>query len=904
MPTTPTLNLTDDDYRWVTYRPLAPRPLPKPRPTTAEALDKRLRSLKYYLLSWQTDWTSAKIAPALELSEALFWFWAMTEPFDNTGYGQALIEQALDAIHQRSLTVPLTLAEIKTQLTACWRPLGPELVLPLRNLLPFPELVQALLAIPITPPPTPTQGSIHHYPATRIHNLAEGFRRYALPYATEADLEAVRPIVRAALRDMEANPETPPLACFLAARLGLHPEVEHLVQRWPHADFVFGLPSLEAVTAAVQKIHGPIYARAWLAHAGLAGLEKLRQSIENGGERLREEPEDELVRVLCLANAPAAAPHVLALHVKNIAVRRTREWLDTHPTETIAGLLPIVVAAGELAQPAATFLRKFYRQADYRPHIEAAIAALAEEQATTVRQALSGGPDARPAFDATTTPDWLTRHQPPPAALAKARKAGWADPTLLPPLIVDDHQLNDDQVLGVLAALQTYNPRTGRGPLLAELKARVKPAVLDAFVWQLYERWIADGADSKEKWALTALGALGGDAVAQKLAALVRVWPGQSQTPRARLGIACLRAIGSDMALMQISGIANKVKFKALQAEARHAMGEIAQERQLSRAQLEDRIVPDCGLDEKGRRMFDFGPRQFQVVLTPEMKAVVRDSTGKTKDNLPKPNSKDDAEKAAAALAEWKLIKKQIQDTAKIQSARLEQSMVTGRRWPVAEFELFLVRHPLMINLARLLLWGSYVDDTLTATFRLTEDQTYADAEDNPLTLDPQAQVGVVHPLALEAALKAQWGQVWGDYELVPPFPQLGRDTHTLEPDELETQTITRFAHLKVPAPTLVGTLEKQGWVRGPASDGGVFYQHAKYFPAANITAIVQYSGVPMQMVNDWEDQTLEACAFYQGHQRASDYLLHKEGLLLGQVNPLVVSEVLRDLLMIAGKAK
>ena len=37
--------------------------------------------------------------------------------------------------------------------------------------------------------------------------------------------------------------------------------------------------------------------------------------------------------------------------------------------------------------------------------------------------------------------------------------------------------------------------------------------------------------------------------------------------------------------------------------------------------------------------------------------------------------------------------------------------MIAGRRWSVAEFESLLVRHPLMINLVRRLLWGVYDAD-------------------------------------------------------------------------------------------------------------------------------------------------------------------------------------------------
>ena len=45
----------------------------------------------------------------------------------------------------------------------------------------------------------------------------------------------------------------------------------------------------------------------------------------------------------------------------------------------------------------------------------------------------------------------------------------------------------------------------------------------------------------------------------------------------------------------------------------------------------------------------------------------------------------------------------------KIQAERLEQSMVTGRRWKVKDFELLLMKHPLMFNLVRLMVWGGFL---------------------------------------------------------------------------------------------------------------------------------------------------------------------------------------------------
>ncbi|XNM44801.1 hypothetical protein ACLK10_11820 [Escherichia coli] len=91
---------------------------------------------------------------------------------------------------------------------------------------------------------------------------------------------------------------------------------------------------------------------------------------------------------------------------------------------------------------------------------------------------------------------------------------------------------------------------------------------LAGFAWDLFTAWQTAGAPSKESWAFTALGVLGNDDTARKLTPLIRAWPGESQHKRATVGLDILAAIGSDIALMQLNGIAQKLKFKALQERA------------------------------------------------------------------------------------------------------------------------------------------------------------------------------------------------------------------------------------------------------------------------------------------------------------------------------------------------
>jgi hypothetical protein len=404
---------------------------------------------------------------------------------------------------------------------------------------------------------------------------------------------------------------------------------------------------------------------------------------------------------------------------------------------------------------------------------------------------------------------------------------------------------------------------------------------------------------------MTTIGLLGTDTSALKLAPMIRIWPGESQHQRAVLGLECLRTIGTDTALMQINGIAQKVKFKGIKQRAQECMEAIAQERGMTKAELEDRIVPDCDLDAAGTRIFDFGDRQFRFVLGADLKPMLKDADNKIKGDLPKPNSKDDPAKAEQAIADWKLFKKQLSEIVKLQPDRLEQAMITGRRWPVDDFMALLVQHPLMTHLVQRLIWGGYdAAGQLVETFRVTEDRTYADRHDATFTPTAIAQIGIVHPLHLSAEVLSSWGEILSDYEIVAAFPQLGRAIYHLEPDEAAQTAITRFAAAKVPAVTLVGMLEKSGWVRGIPEDGGVFSEHSKPFYGANITAIVQYYGVPVGYMEGWEDQAIESCFFLEGIYTPQMYPDHKQAIALGKIDPVVISEVLQDLTAIAAKAQ
>lgn len=67
---------------------------------------------------------------------------------------------------------------------------------------------------------------------------------------------------------------------------------------------------------------------------------------------------------------------------------------------------------------------------------------------------------------------------------------------------------------------------------------------------------------------------------------------------------------------MLLNGIAQKIKFVALQENASDRINMVAENRGLTMAELEDRLAPDLGLDSSGSLILDFGPANSPLVLT------------------------------------------------------------------------------------------------------------------------------------------------------------------------------------------------------------------------------------------------------------------------------------------------
>lgn len=472
-------------------------------------------------------------------------------------------------------------------------------------------------------------------------------------------------------------------------------------------------------------------------------------------------------------------------------------------------------------------------------------------------------------------------------------------------VLVDGYRLDATHMTQLMQALSD----TERHPLTAAIHDRTDPANRDHLAVTLLRLWLNEGAPAKLSWLMTGAGWLGGSEFVNILTPMIREWPGVSQHQRAVKGLTALRNIASDEALQQISGIAAKVKFAGLKKRAGQAMDEIAAQRGFSRDELEDRIIPDGGLDERGTRVFDYGTRRFLAYVTPEGKLAARlldaegHPTGKVLSTLPAPNKSDNPDQAKAAKAEYNLVKKAVTTLAKVQLARFERAMVQDRRWSPEDHARFIAPHPVLRRLLAGIIWGLHdTENTLTATARTDEDGRLVNPDDEPVDTDG-CSIGIVHPLELDEATKAAWGEVLSDYELIQPFKQLDRPIFHLPDDQGDDTKLHDLPKGRFPATKLIGAFNKYGWERGEALDAGVYCIHALTIPTADLTAVICYTGMWMGPMTDQDDQEIEAAYILKGHHDPKNLgwgnemdTKRLERIPWNQVPPKIVSEILAAL--------
>lgn len=393
------------------------------------------------------------------------------------------------------------------------------------------------------------------------------------------------------------------------------------------------------------------------------------------------------------------------------------------------------------------------------------------------------------------------------------------------------------------------------------LAGDINEAELAVYMNELFDKWMELGAEAKKHWVMYAASIHGGSDIVKKLYHRIQEWPQNARGAIAADAVQALALSPQPQALLLVDGIARKFKFKQVKAAAGKALEFAAAQLGLSREELEDRIVPDFGFDEKMERSFDYGTRSFTVTITPAMEIEVYGDDGKKLKSLPAPGKKDDEEKANAAYEAFKEMKKQIKTTVSSQKNRLEAALSTERLWKVDAWKKLFVKNPVMHQFAIGLIWGLYEQQKLIQSFRYMEDGSFNTEDEEEYTLPPEGMIGLVHPIELSPESREAWKQQLEDYEIKQPIEQLGREIFYRTEEEMKAMDLERFGGIYVNDLSLNGKLQQLGWYRGSVQDAGCFDTFYREDTGLGLGVELHFSGT--YVACEGEEVTVYEARFY-----------------------------------------
>ncbi|WP_439873529.1 DUF4132 domain-containing protein [Bacillus mycoides] len=367
---------------------------------------------------------------------------------------------------------------------------------------------------------------------------------------------------------------------------------------------------------------------------------------------------------------------------------------------------------------------------------------------------------------------------------------------------------------------------------------------LKEYVQTIYQIWISQDADVKKRGILSLYGMYSDDKMVGILKKQIDGWVLHM---RGKIAADAVRALGlssSKLALMSIHEMAFKYKHKLVRNAAKEALSLAAKTRGITEEELEDQLVPDLGFNIRGEKVIDFGNRCFNAILTAESKIEFETEEGKRMKSLPKPNAKDDIEKAEEAKKELAVLKKELRSALSMQKQRLEDALSRKRYWSYEMWKSVFLENPIMKQFAISLIWGEYTEGKLLKMFRYVEDDTFYSMVGEKHELSSETIIGLIHPLELSGVEKELWKEQLTNSGIVQPFLQIERPVFVVE--ENDEIVVERYGGILLNGRSLFGKMTKLGWTRGSVQDGSFYYTFYKEDTRTGIGAELSFSGAPI----------------------------------------------------------
>ncbi|TDU81144.1 uncharacterized protein DUF4132 [Prosthecobacter fusiformis] len=389
-----------------------------------------------------------------------------------------------------------------------------------------------------------------------------------------------------------------------------------------------------------------------------------------------------------------------------------------------------------------------------------------------------------------------------------------------------------------------------------------------------------------------------------------------------RVGNACIGALGlmgTADALGQLALLKVKLKFGGAQAAIDKALAKLAEQLGVPREELEEMSVPAYGMTGSGELVQQIGEftAELRAISSRSTEVMWKRADGKAQKSLPAALKTEFAEDVKEFLA----AKKDIEKMLPAQSERLDNLYLQRKTWPLAVWRERYCDHPLMSVLVRRLIWNFTTNGVTTPGVWLKD--ALVNRQGHPIELaDDGSTVTLWHPLNQSADVVLGWRGFLEEWEIVQPFKQAHREVYLLTPAEEQTHVYSnRFAAHLLRQHQFNALCAARGWKNklrlmvddcyAPATrwltQWGLRAEYWIEGAGTNYGTDTLESGAYRYVATDQVRFYPHDAAGVSAHAGGGGYTPNwgqaAEPLPLAEVDPLVFSEIMRDVDLFVGVA-
>lgn len=198
-----------------------------------------------------------------------------------------------------------------------------------------------------------------------------------------------------------------------------------------------------------------------------------------------------------------------------------------------------------------------------------------------------------------------------------------------------------------------------------------------------------------------------------------------------------------------------------------------------------DRAIPAVGEGEIG---YGAGGRRFRICVG-EAGPVILDAGGRRLRGLPPAAQGEDPAAALEAQERLAAVGRRIKAIREQERGRLELALRRQRRWDPAGWRALLA-HPVALRLAQALFWEIEGAGGSGRAIRVAEDGAAVDLWEEPFDPAGDTAIRLLHPARHDPGVLRRLAEIAADYQLLAPFPQLGREVYRPAPEEAAARSV------------------------------------------------------------------------------------------------------------------